>query len=49
MCEFSPLEPDVVERKYYSPGVGVFLEVGPDEVVQLVGCNVDPKCPPVPN
>ena len=26
--EFSPLEPDVVEFKYYAPGIGVFLETG---------------------
>src|SRR5262249_52336818 len=26
---FSMLEPGVVERKYYAPGIGVFLEVDP--------------------
>jgi hypothetical protein len=44
--EFTALEPDVFERKYYARGVGLFLEVNPEtrEVVQLVGCNVDPRC-----
>jgi hypothetical protein len=43
---FSLLEPGVFERKYYAPGIGVFLEVEPGsgEVVQLVKCNVDPRC-----
>jgi hypothetical protein len=40
--DFSPLEPDVEENKYYAPGVGVILEVGfedgepTDERVELV-------------
>jgi hypothetical protein len=48
--DFTPLEPDAVERKYYAPGIGVFLEVAPDtgEVVRLVGCNVDPRCAMLP-
>ena len=43
---FSLLEPGDVARKYYAKGIGVFLEVelGGD-VVQLVDCNVDMKCP----
>lgn len=47
---FSLLEPGVFERKYYSPGIGVFLEVEPDsgEIVQLVKCNVDPRCASLP-
>lgn len=47
---FSQLEPDVVERKYYAPGIGVFLEVEPatGEVVRLVKCNVDPRCALLP-
>lgn len=47
---FSQLEPDVVERKYYAPGIGVFLEVelGTGEVVRLVKCNVDPRCAQLP-
>lgn len=37
--EWSPLEPNVVERKYYAPGVGDILEVtikGPPETIELV-------------
>ena len=47
---FSLLEPDVFERKYYAPGIGVFLEVEPEagEVVRLVKCNVDPRCASLP-
>jgi hypothetical protein len=47
---FSLLDPGVFERKYYAPGIGVFLEVEPDsgEVVQLVTCNVDPRCASLP-
>ena len=48
---FSLLEPDTFERKYYAPGIGVFLEVEPEsgEVVRLVKCNVDPRCALLPN
>lgn len=46
---FSSLEPDVLERKYYAPGIGVFLEVEAGEVVQLVKCNVDPRCALLPH
>jgi len=49
---FTPLEPeeDALERKYYAPGIGVFLEVVPatGETTQLTGCNVDPKCATLP-
>jgi len=47
---FSPLEPGVLERKYYARGIGVFLETAPDtgEVSQLVNCNVDPRCTSLP-
>jgi hypothetical protein len=47
---FSLLEPGIVARKYYAPGIGVFLEVDPDtgEIVQLVSCNVDPRCASLP-
>ena len=46
----SPLEPGVVERKYYAPGIGVFLETAPQtgEVVRLVKCNFDPRCSQLP-
>lgn len=42
--EFNLIEPGPEALKYYSPGVGVFLEVEGKVVVQLVGCNVDPRC-----
>ena len=44
--DYSPLEPDVFERKYYAPGIGMFLELKPGsgEVVQLVTCNFDARC-----
>jgi len=47
---FSQLEPGVIERKYYAPGIGVFLETAPDtgEVTRLVKCNVDPRCASLP-
>jgi hypothetical protein len=47
---FSQIEPDVIERKYYAPGIGVFLEVEPatGEVVRLVKCTVDPRCALLP-
>jgi hypothetical protein len=47
---FSMLEPGVFERKYYAPGIGVFLETEPEsgEVQRLVKCNVDPRCAALP-
>jgi hypothetical protein len=47
---YSLLEPGVFQRKYYAPGVGVFLEVNPNtqEVVQLTNCNFDPRCAKLP-
>ena len=41
----------MVERKYYAPGIGVFLETAPQtgEVVRLVKCNVDPRCALLPH
>jgi len=40
------LEPGISARKYFAPGIGFFLEVKPNtgDVVQLVDCNVDPRC-----
>jgi hypothetical protein len=40
--DFTPLEPDVNEYKYYAPGIGLVLEevVGGDERVELV--SLDP-------
>ncbi len=47
---FSLLEPGIFERKYYAPGIGVFLEVEPDaqEVLRLTSCNFDPRCATLP-
>lgn len=42
--EWNLIEPGPEALKYYSPGVGVFLEVEDGEVVELVGCNVDVRC-----
>jgi len=46
----SLLEPGSIELKYYAPGIGVFLEVHPNSksVLQLVGCNFDPRCASLP-
>jgi hypothetical protein len=48
--EFTPLEPDGLERKYYAPGIGLFLEVSPEggDVVQLVDCSFDARCATLP-
>ncbi|MFN8643706.1 MAG: hypothetical protein U0802_19370 [Candidatus Binatia bacterium] len=47
---FSLLEPGIFARKYYAPGIGVFLEVEPDEnqAIRLTGCNFDPRCDGLP-
>jgi len=47
---FSLLEPpDMFERKYYAPGIGVFLEVeSTGGINQLVNCNFDPRCAGLP-
>ena len=44
--EYTPIEPDVFERKYYAKGIGLFLEVNPEtgDVNQLVSCNFGGKC-----
>jgi hypothetical protein len=49
--ESTPLEPGVFERKYYTAGIGLFLEVNPDtaEVLQLVHCNFDSRCAALPS
>jgi len=46
----SSLEPGSFERKYYAPGIGVFLETVPQtgEVDRLVKCNFDPRCSQLP-
>lgn len=48
--EFTPVEPGVFERKYYAPGIGLFLEVDPEsgDIVQLVDCNFDARCADLP-
>ena len=48
--EFTPLEPDVEERKYYAPGIGLFLEVDLEagETVHLVECTVNAVPCPIP-
>lgn len=49
--DFTPLEPDVEEYKFYAPGIGMFLEVDPEtgDIVQLVGCNFDAVCDMLPD
>ena len=46
----SSLEPGQFQRKYYAPGIGVFLETAPQtgEVNRLVKCNFDPRCAQLP-
>jgi hypothetical protein len=46
----SSIEPGQFERKYYAPGIGVFLETAPQtgEVDRLVKCNFDPRCAQLP-
>ena len=37
--DFTPIEPDALEQKVYAPGVGVILEIDPEEgepVLELV-------------
>lgn len=47
---YSLLEPGDYALKYYARGIGFFLETMPqdDETLQLVGCNVDPRCAALP-
>ena len=47
---YSLLEPGIFARKYYAPGIGVFLEVEPDVrvVSRLTSCNFDPRCATLP-
>jgi hypothetical protein len=48
--ETSPVEPTSFARKYYAPGIGVFLEVTPatGETNRLVDCNFDSRCKKLP-
>lgn len=50
IAEFSPIEPDVLEYKYYARGLGKFLGVNvrTGEVSQLVDCNFDRRCSSLP-
>jgi len=45
--DLTALEPGVEERKYYAPGIGVFLEVNLEtgDIVQLVSCTTCPILP----
>lgn len=46
----TPLEPDANELKYFANGIGLFLEVKPDEgeFVPLVACNFHALCDEIP-
>ncbi len=48
--DFSPLEPDAPEHKFYVPGIGDFLEIdlSTGGVSQLVDCNFDKRCAMLP-
>lgn len=48
--EFTPLEPDAAERKYYAPHIGQFLDVDlvAGTVSQLIDCNYDVRCGSLP-
>ena len=48
--EFSALDPEAHERKYYAPGIGFFLQVdiATGGVVQLVDCSFDARCARLP-
>ncbi len=43
---FSLLEPGIFASKYYASGIGIFLEVEPDEMkaIRLVNCSFDSRC-----
>jgi len=44
--DFTPLEPGTEERKYYAPGVGLFLEVDVEsgDTLELENCNFAAVC-----
>jgi hypothetical protein len=50
LLAFTPMDPGVVEHKYYARGIGLFLNVKPasGEIVQLTSCNYDPRCASLP-
>jgi hypothetical protein len=39
--DFSPLEPDTEEHKFYAPGIGLVLEIEDDQRVELVEIRVN--------
>lgn len=47
---YSVLEPGIYALKYYTPGIGIFLEVEADIslAVRLVDCNFDSRCDSLP-
>jgi hypothetical protein len=52
--EFTPTEPGDFQRKYYAPGIGLFLETDPEGAgrgAQLVACRLvpaDARCAALP-
>lgn len=44
--EFSPMDPGVLEHKFYAAGIGMFLEVtvGEGDISRLVECNFHDLC-----
>jgi hypothetical protein len=48
--EFTPLDPQSNERKYFARGIGFFfaLHVESGETLQLTECNMDPRCALLP-
>ncbi len=47
---YSLLEPGIYALKYYTPGIGIFLEVEPDVslAIRLTDCNFDSRCDSLP-
>jgi hypothetical protein len=50
VAEYTPIEPEVFERKYFAPGIGFFLGTNPvdGESVQLTGCSFNVSCGSLP-
>ena len=48
--DFTPIEPGILQRKYFAPGIGLFLEVDVEtgDINQLVDCNFDARCAMLP-
>jgi hypothetical protein len=49
-AEITPLEPELLDRKYHARDIGNFLEVnvGEGQINQLVDCNFDARCASLP-